>query len=299
MSRAVIAVAILIIFFIAACQKKDSSSPSALAISTSNNDLVTGQLSYGDSIFYTSVTGTDKRVYPVSRPADSGYFASSLPGLDLDSLTGRINITKSESGLRYVVYFLSYNNQPLDSTVVIISGIDYADHVYNVGSGAPEDQFALPVYNMAPGLPIPCSDSSGRGCKFDETDFNDDSIEDIPGANRNKLIVDKNNGTIDLAKSFEAGVFGQYLFNGRKKDVSIYYRLNDGSSRTLNKITIRLVYFRSAAMIPESMMLEINSRNQRYQQNGPTTETQFGTLLYYTTYSRPKRPPLIVIVSSY
>ena len=86
--------------------------------------------------------------------------------------------------------------------------------------------------------------------------------------------------------------------NGKRKDVTFFYRLNDGSNRVLNKITLRLVYYQSKALIPESMSLEINSRNDRYQVLGTTT-TETGLLTYYTTtYYKPKRPPLIVIVSS-
>ena len=91
--------------------------------------------------------------------------------------------------------------------------------------------------------------------------------------------------------------------NGRKKDVSIYYGLSDGATRTLKRITVRLVYYQSKAMIPESMTLEINSRNQRYQTNAITANGGSGSnsltsLIYYTTTTlKPKRPPLIVIVS--
>lgn len=299
MSRAVIAITIIASVFVFACQKKDTASPVAGPLGFLNNIILSDSLSYDDSIFYTSVTGSEKNVFPVSRPSENGYFAANIPGLDIDSVTGRINISKSESGIRYLVYYLSPSNQPLYSTPVTISGIDYQDRIYDISSNDPENEMAMPIYNMTHGLPVPCSNSnSGQGCRFDETDFNNDGIEDSPGANRNKLIVDVNNGSINLKESFLAGVFGLNLFNGKKKDVTIYYRLDDGSNRTLNKITIRLVYFQSRAFIPESMTLEINSRNERYQQIGTTSSTEFGTLLYYTTTTtKPKRPPLIVIVS--
>ena len=150
----------------------------------------------------------------------------------------------------------------------------------------------MPIYNMAISMGVP--DSS----EFDETYINADTIEDVPGAVRNKLMVNKKDGTINLKESFEAGVFGVAPVNGKRKDVTFFYRLNDGSNRVLNKITLRLVYYQSKALIPESMSLEINSRNDRYQVLGTTT-TETGLLTYYTTtYYKPKRPPLIVIVSS-
>ena len=79
----------------------------------------------------------------------------------------------------------------------------------------------------------------------------------------------------------------------------IYYRLGDSNTRMLKKITVRLIYFQSRALIPESMQLEIASRNQRYLLEPGSASSSgddyFASLLYYS--STPKRPPLIVIVS--
>lgn len=290
MIRAGIAIGTLAIFFFIACQKKDSTPAETSSVTSSNSITISGPLSYGDSIFYPTFTGPTKMVFPISKPADSGFFASDIPGIELDSATGKINLAKSESGLRYKVYYVSLlNYQPIDSTSITISGIDYKDAIYDI-SGA--DTLALPVYNMSDSIVLPANS------EFDETYINTDTIEDIPGANRNKLIVNRIDGTINLKESFEAGVFGLLFSNGKKKDITFLYRLNDGSNRVLNKITIRLVYFQSRAFIPESMSLEINSRNDRYQVLAGT-QTDSGSLLYYTTYtSTPKRPPLIVIVSS-
>jgi hypothetical protein len=313
MSRAGTAIILIAFLCVLACQKSNLSS-SESAFTSSNDVLLTdssgGPLSYGDTLFSASVVGNEKKINPVSKPSQAGYFASNLPGLDLDSASGRINISKSESGLRYKVYYLSFTNQPVDSTTIIISGIDYQDKIYNVGSDVPEDKIAVPIFDMSPGLPMPCTSGNGPGCKFDETDLNGDNVPDIIGANNSKLIIDTATGVIDLKKSLDAGIFGPVVptnptaMNGRKKDVTIYYWLSDGSTRSLKKITIRLVYYQSKAMIPESMTLEIDSRNQRYQTNALSANSGSGSyslssLLYYTTTTlKPKRPPLIVIVSS-
>ncbi len=290
MMRAGLAICSTVLLFLIACQKKDSTLSEASSVASLNDATLPGTLSYGDSIFYTALTGTSKVIFPLSKPADSGFFASNLPGIELDSASGRINVSRSETGLRYKVYYVSLlSYQPIDSTSITISGIDYKDGVYDISSS---DTTAFPIYNMVTEASIP------ENSEFDETDLNNDNIEDIPGANRNKLMVNTHDGTINLKESFLKGVFGPTLFNGKKKDITIFYRLNDGSNRVLNKITIRLVYFQSRALIPESMSLEINSRNDRYQVLGTTT-TETGLLTYYTTtYYKPKRPPLIVIVSS-
>ena len=312
MRRAAFAFGTIAFLFILACQKSNLSSSASPGFIFSNDSLIgdtvfNDTLSYGDSLFSASVVGSEKRIFPTIKPSQPGRFAASLPGLDLDSVTGRINISKSESGLRYEVYYLSPTNDLIASTSITIAGIDYQDRIYDLSSEAPEDQFAMPVYNMTQGLPLPCSSSEGGAiCKFDETDINGDNIPDYLGANNSKLIIDTSTGVIDLKKSFAAGVFGPVLpgvnpaiLNGRKKDVMIYYRIGDGNTRTLKKITVRLVYFQSRALIPESMQLEIESRNQRYLLEPGSASSAgddyFASLLYY--YSTPKRPPLIVIVS--
>lgn len=312
MRRAAFAFGTIAFIFALACQKSNISSSASLNFISSNDSLIgdtvfNDTLSYGDSLFIASVVGSEKRILPTIKPSQPGRFAASLPGLDLDSITGRINLSKSESGLRYEVYYLSPANELIASTSITIAGIDYQDRIYDLSSGAPEDQFAMPIYNMTQGLSLPCSSSeAGVTCKFDETDINGDNIADYIGANNSKLIIDTLTGVIDLKKSLAAGVFGPMLpgmntalLNGRRKDVMIYYRLGDSNTRTLKKITVRLVYFQSRALIPESMQLEIASRNQRYLLEPGSASSSgddyFASLLYYS--STPKRPPLIVIVS--
>lgn len=311
MSRAGIAFLFVTFLCVLACQKNNIST-SESAFIASNDTLIADTLisdtsafdtlSYGDTVFSASVIGNEKRIYPVIRPGKPGYFMASLPGLDIDSITGRINISKSESGLRYEVFYVSPAKTIIASTSFLIAGIDYQDRIYDLNSGSPEQQFAIPIYNLSPDLPFPCLNGT-NGCKFDETDLNGDSLTDVVGARNSKLAIDTASGIIDLKKTLDAGIFGTpplgnpTALNGRKKDVTIYYRLTDGNTRTLKKITVRLVYYQSRAMIPESMQLEINSRNQRYMQPGSSASSG-GDLLKLAYYSTPKRPPLIVIVSS-
>jgi len=312
MSRAGIALILVAFLLILACQKKNLST-SKLSFSTSSNDtLITDttnvdSLSYGDSVFSVSVTGIERRILPIVKPSQPGYFIANLSGLILDSATGRINLSRSESGLRYKVYYMSFTKELIAETSVTISGVDYQDRIYDLSSQYTEDLFATPIYNMIPGTRLPCTIAgSGYICKFDVTDINGDDIPDYIGANNSKLFVDTLTGVIDLKKSVEAGVFGPIpagsglsILNGRKKDITIYYVLGD-STRTLKKITVRLVYFQSKALIPESMQLEIDSRNKRYLLQPGSAASSGDDLLslsYY--YSTPKRPPLIVIVSGY
>jgi hypothetical protein len=313
MSRAGIAILFVTFLCVLACQKNNIST-SESAFIASNDTLITDTLindtsvfdtlSYGDTIFSASIIGNERRIYPVIRPGKPGYFMASLPGLDIDSITGRINISRSESGLRYEVFYVSQAKTIIASTSITITGVDYQDRIYDLNSASPEQQFAVPIYNMSPGLPLPCA-SGISDCKFDETDLNGDLIPDIIGARNSKLVIDTASGVIDLKKTLDAGIFGApplgnpAALNGRKKDVTIYYRLKDGNTRSLKKITIRLVYYQSRALIPESMQLEINNRNQRYVlQPGSSASSGDDLLALAYYYSTPKRPPLIVIVSS-
>lgn len=315
MSRAGIASILIAFLFVFACQKSNLSTFEA-GFDSSNDTLINetiitdtsffDTLSYGDSVFSASVVGNERRIYPVIKPAKPGYFSASLPGLDLDTATGRINLSRSESGLRYQVYYVSPDKKIIAKTAVTVAGIDYQDRIYDLSSGLPEDLFAVPIFDMNPGVPLPCTYTvNGYTCKFDETDLNGDNIADYIGANNSKLIIDTLSGVIDLKKSLAAGIFGPIppggnssFLNGRKKDVMIYYRLGDSNTRALKKITVRLVYFQSRALIPESMQLEINSRNQRYLLQ-PGSASSSGDDLLTLAYSTPKRPPLIVIVSGY
>ena len=200
MMRAGFAICSTVLLFLIACQKKDSTLSEASSVASLNDATLPSTLSYGDSIFYTALTGTSKVIFPLSKPADSGFFASNLPGIELDSASGRINVSRSETGLRYKVYYVSLlSYQPIDSTSITISGIDYKDGVYDISSS---DTTAFPIYNMVTEASIP------ENSEFDETDLNNDNIEDIPGANRNKLMVNTHDGTINLKESFLKGVFG-------------------------------------------------------------------------------------------
>ena len=311
MSRAGIALRLFAFLLVLSCQKKNLSNSESHAFYSSNDTLINdtstvGELCYGDSVFRASVTGIENRILPVRRPSQPGYFIANLAGLDLDSATGKINLSRSESGLRYQIYYMSFDKELISQTSITISGIDYQDRVYDLSSGSVEDQFAMPIYDMTPGVPLPCGNpENGSICRFDETDINGDNIPDYIGANNSKLFIDTLTGVIDLKKSLEAGIFGPVppgaslsFLNRRKKDVTIYYRLGDDNCRTLKKITVRLIYFQSKALIPESMQLEIDSRNQRYLLQPGSAASSGDDLLnlaYY--YSTPKRPPLIVIVS--
>lgn len=278
---------------------------------TSAGSVSNTRLSYGDSVFYLQNQLASYTVLPVSKPNVPGYFKVIPIGLVLDSATGRINVTQSETGLRYKVYYLGANGNRLDSTKIVISGIDYKDAIYEIASTPNNYDTAFPIYNARPELLLPCGDDDedddgdldddDNTCVFDETDLNNDGNDDIPGVIQDKLLVDIKKGTIDVEASFHAGVFGSSNpANGLTKDFTFYYRLQDASNRALNKISVRLYHFRRRSDIPQSLLDTLNLRNQISAAVNSRTATDAGSMSISSRLefeARPKRPPVIIIVS--
>ncbi|OYW18330.1 MAG: hypothetical protein B7Z54_06355 [Sphingobacteriales bacterium 12-47-4] len=274
-------------------------------------DTNTGpRLSYGDTLFFPSNTTNNFLIDPVSKPAAPGYFKSIPEGLMMDTTNGSINISQSESGLRYKVYYVAMNGVRLDSVKLVLSGIDYQDSIYEIAQSPILYDTAFPVYNARPEVQLPCpddDDDNGNGtdddwgCVFDETDLNNDGNDDIPGVIQEKLLVDPKKGFIDVEASFRAGLFGSDPGNGLYKDLTIYYRLLDGSNKALNRITVRIYHFRTRADIPQELLEEIQTRrgltNQINSRGRPGGFTAGANGRDFFFEDRPKRPPMIIIVS--
>jgi hypothetical protein len=316
--------------FLWACQKQvtDNTKQDENEVINSLSPSRSNRLSYGDTLFYLKPQPTNYTILPVSQPAVAGTFKSIPSGLVLDSITGRINITQSETGLRYKIYYVAANGMAVDSVKLVISGIDYRDAIYEIARTPVAYDTAFPVYNARPELVLPCGDDDEDDdgdlddddnlCVFDETDLDGDGNDDIAGVIQDKLLVDIKKGTIDVEASFHAGIFGSSdPANGISKDFTFYYRLQDASNRALNKITVRVYHFRKISDIPQSLLDTLNWRNQvsaavnsrAYSGRAGGQVTQAGNsspvpgftgsrIANLELYAeRPKRPPLIIIVS--
>jgi hypothetical protein len=280
------------------------------------------RLSYADTIFYKPSSGSNFFIRPTSRPRIAGYYQSIPAGLMLDSATGRINVTRSQSGIRYkVCYFSLSTRMKVDSTKLIISGIDYTDGIYTLSVG---QDTAFPIYNADPSAGLPCfddddDDEEDDGCDFDETDLDDDGDDEVGGVNAQKLLVSKSNGTIDLAASISAGLLGANPVNGSTGDYLFYYRLNDFTQRALQSITVRVYYYNTVADIPQGLLDTLQFRNTQlsavnsFRYSGEILPSNYSMSiaagssglseltsdqLYVRTYSRPKRPPVIIITAN-
>lgn len=278
-------------------QTANSQQPANTAnASNTNYSGNNARLSYGDTLFYNHTASTDKLVNKISAPSGTVKYKAIPGGLLVDSLTGRINVTKSESGIRYKIFAFNSNGLALDSVKIVISGVDYEDGIFDLRSTPNAYDTSFPVYNARKELRLPCSqddDDDENGCVFDETDLNNDGNDDIAGVIQDKLLVDKKEGTIDLEASFHAGIFGSSNpANGTVRNFLMYYRINDASGRALQKINIRVYYYKKRADIPQSLLNELAQRNNQLQ----NVNARLEYTAEFDSYSKPKRPPLLIIV---
>jgi hypothetical protein len=274
---------------LAACQKTGNPDDD-------NQNTSANRLSYGDTLFYNHNALSDKLVTVVSTPSATVKYKAIPGGLLLDSITGRINLSKSESGIRYKVFAVNAAGIAIDSVKLVISGIDYADGVYNINATPVAYDTAFPIYNARPALLLPCSDDDDdddSSCVFDETDLNNDGNDDIAGIIQDKLLVNTKTGTLDLEASFRAGLFGSSQpVNGTLKEFIMFYRLNDASNRALQKINLKIYYYQTESDIPLLLRNELNIRNNQAQ----NINARLINSAEFSTYERPKRPPILIIV---
>ncbi len=191
-------------------------------------------LSYGDSIFYLSTTGTN--IISPKPMSKKGTFYGFPEGIELDSLNGNIDIADSETGLRYKIMFVPDGTKDTISTKIVLSGINFYDGIYHLSKG---DTIAKPIYN-ANGQPyIPGLFGTGAANIFDDGN----------GCNTQGCAVSFANGSINLAQSLRNGAILRK--NDDQKEFTCYYRMDDKSGKALNKLKVLLYYYDSVADIPQ------------------------------------------------
>jgi hypothetical protein len=242
---------LLIIASISACSKSGGSDDAVVPPPNA-------QLSYGDSIFYVKDGEDENIVHPMGTL--HGKFSGFPEGIEIDELTGTINVDKSETGLRYRITFVP-DDAPNDtlSTVVLLSGVSYLDKIYYID----QKQFkADPVYNGRTENALPNDDG--------ETLFDEGG-----GCNGEGVAVNVSDGSIDLAKTISNGVFGDVPKNGAQKEVELLYRISDKSNKALNKLKVKLYYFDTADDITQDLVAEMNERRDQHMFIGLNTQPPF------------------------
>ena len=233
---------------------------------------------YGDTLVYPQpVTSNDDILLPVNSPGPGKYFAWPA-GLVIDHNTGAIDLTTSQTGLKYAIGFVAAGGTDTCLSTLILGGAAYYDSLYVVANGGTR---AVPYYDADPGAGNYCSNGNGagNGCKFDVTG----------SAAAQNVAVNNSSGEIDLQKTLNGnansgGVFGTNPVDGQSVITSISYELKKGSNNALQQIQVELVYYSSLSAVPASLQLQVNTRLNNVL-NG-----------FMISTSNNPRPPLIIIV---
>ena len=231
------------------------------------------RLSYGDSIIYSKPSSGDYIVYPLTNR--EGVYEGFPEGIEIDDRTGAINVTKSETGLKYRITHTAPDGT-VTTTRVILSGITFFDKFYNLSQN---DSIAFPVYNASASSILPLT-----GSVFD----------DGGGANSSGCAIKTINGQINLAQSVRNGLFGTNPSNDERRDVEIVYRLNDGSDKAVNKLKVRLYYYTSMATVAPDLMQTLQDR----QTAGVFLRGGGIEVVEQALQAAKPRPPCVIIIAN-
>jgi hypothetical protein len=229
--------AILLLALGISCKKDNNSNPLP---SIPPVDL---SISYGDSIFFLNPLASDYVISPVK--TQSGEYIGFPEGIDIDTKTGEINISKSETGLRYRITFIPEGTTDSIYTNIVISGINYLDGFYKLTTA---DSVLKPLYNASFNRPIPGVNNG--------TIFDDGSGCNSAGCNVNTVL-----GSINLAQTVRNGVFGATPSNNDRHEFELNYRINDKSGKSLNTLKVKLYYFDTINDVTQEAYDIINSRS--------------------------------------
>jgi hypothetical protein len=283
---------LLSISFITGCKKTlntPENNPSANAVAMPHDSIFTAVYTtqnpypvtpvqeciyapnYGDSIVYPQPSSGNYYVYPQGTNGLKGKYYSWPLGLALDSNSGAINLSASQTGERYDVAFVQYGTTDTCISQLIVAGTSYMDSVYVLSKS---DTSSDPYFNANPYAPSPCQNRSGPGgCQFDYNNF----------ARIQGVIVNKQTGFIDLQNTAR-NLFSRFPFNGETILTTIYYKLNDNSNNAPQQIQLKLMYYDRKANVPASILSTISSN---------ASSTLSNQLL---SKGPSPRPPLILIV---
>lgn len=254
------------------------------------NGSITNQcdlIAYPDTLYYFD-EDQDVRIKPLREY--EGDYGAIPEGLEIDHNTGEIRINKSESGLRYKVYFVPEDTQDTCFTYLTVSGIDYMSNIYILNE---EDSLAVPIYNGSRFMEVPEDDDH----EFDDgpdDDDNDGTLDEPPTGSEvipQGVALNKKSGKIRLDKTVNNGVFGADPLSGSQKKFRLYYRLNDNSKKSLNKIDIQFHYYETLDDVPAELRKQVEDLREYYANFRTTANNQNIVRLL----AKP-RPPDIIIV---
>ena len=232
---------------------------------------------YGDTIIYPQPTSGSDYIMNVVNSPGTGKYLSWPVGMVIDSVSGAIDVTASQTGLQYAVGFVKNGTTDTCLQTLVIGGASYEDSVYYIAEGQTN---AFPYFEANPNLVNTCA--TGNGCSFDVTG----------SAAKIGVAVNTSTGVINLQQTLNGGLlglggaFGLLPQNGSTVTATIYYKLNDPSNFALQNIQVQLIYYDQATLINSGLL--------------STVLLKLDNLLsgHLIDNSANPRPPLVVIVRS-
>ncbi|MDJ1483461.1 hypothetical protein QNI16_23380 [Cytophagaceae bacterium YF14B1] len=204
------------------------------------------KLSYdqGDVLYLSSA---NTPAIPSVDPNARGVFAADPDGLSIDQNTGYIDINNSATGQKYLVKYISLDNNQICETFITISGVRYTAGVYNRSTA--NSLVVNPIYNANSDSRLPSGNfQGGRNQQgvivLPEVTAADGSI-DLKGVNLNRLF--SQSGTIR---------------DGSEVQVTIPFSLNDDSGGIQNQVTLNFIYYNAQSSIPEALLAEIKEQQE-------------------------------------
>lgn len=282
------------------CEKAIEEPTLLLKNTNAQMNIASTKFSYGEITFFLNSDPSKNTIHPVSIPKKAGYFKAIPNGLAIDETSGAIDLSQSLTGLAFKIFYVSNSGKLLDSTRIVVSGIDYEDGIYDLS----KQREVQPFYNANKTIRITGIDSD-----FDETDLNGDGTDDVDGVFKKNLVINKKTGAIDLKKSIRNGLLGKRPLSGANGNFTFYYRVKDGSKKTLNKLEVRIVYYKKRNEVPSALTDILSTREKIDKRvnkmptpglSGETTDLGNGNtgdpLGELDAFGKPRRPPLVIIV---
>lgn len=263
---------LILITILAAC-RKSNDGPEAGGNYT---------LSYGDSVIYLKNTGGDHIVSPVT--AMTGTYEAFPDGIELDESTGAINVSQSETGLRYRITFTPSGGTRTYTTTVLLAGINYLDAFYFLSKN---DTVSRAVYNGDLNKAVPVSPGK--------------TVFDIDlGCNKEGIAINVNDGSINLAQTIRNGFFGRHK-NDDEEEFELKYKIDDKSGQARQEVKIKLYYFNTLSDVPQKYWDLLKEREGTLlwanNTHNPTDEiiSELAGVEGIADRARP-RPPCIFII---
>lgn len=276
-------ITVLLLLALSSCER--DSIPADVNMSEKDGALRTGACSnfkYADSIFYVRDQPSDYIVSPVT--AAQGTYGASPYGLSINPSTGAINISKSETGLKYQVFYVQSGTADTCMFDLTISGLDYLSSVHILSKN---DTLLRPIYRG-----IANSTALSQSGNVYTVESLVDNVGSLLSLLLKNLGIDISplSAAIDLKNTVKNGTFGLIPINGASRIVRLNYRIDDASKKALNHIDLKLIYYSKLSDVPASLLNKINAQNAR-EGTKPAKATRA-----FSEESRKPRPPEIIIV---